>query len=420
MMSSDSYKYHLQPYKGAASRHKCPQCGDERSFTLYVDDNGNPLDDAVGRCNHESGCGYHYTPSQFFIDNPSKRQAEWRGGAHPQRIPYSPRHQSQPMQCEKPLNTIPFAYVKKSASYNSAFVRFLCKLFDADTIERLGEMYAFGATREMDVIFWQIDTMGRVRGGKIMKYNPDTGHRIKDGAGAVDWVHARMKKRNLLPGDWVLSQCLFGEHLLSFRNSFGITEKTPIAIVESEKSAIIGAGAFPQYVWMASGGINNLNAEKLKEFKGRTIIIFPDVDGTAKWREKAREFKGCKVIVSDVLERNATKEERDAKIDIADWIISQILNGENRGFEERVTDTPTAARPSCEMPPKRPIWSDRGIPHMLHQPTQEEEDFLHEMVRMHPYIATMIDDLGLVITGIESIVDGAVDGDEIVNNNKKQ
>ena len=46
-----------------------------------------------------------------------------------------------------------------------------------------------------------------------MKYDPNTGHRIKDGGG-INWIHSIMKRQGLLPEDFNLVQCLFGEHLL--------------------------------------------------------------------------------------------------------------------------------------------------------------------------------------------------------------
>lgn len=57
--------------------------------------------------------------------------------------------------------------------------------------------------------------------------------------------------------------------------------------------------------------------------------MFPDVDGFEYWSNKAKELEciGCRVIVSDLLERNATDEERDNKIDLADWIIVQLSTG---------------------------------------------------------------------------------------------
>ncbi len=42
--------YTLQKYKGTATRHTCPNCGDRRSFTYYVDESGTPLHPSVGRC----------------------------------------------------------------------------------------------------------------------------------------------------------------------------------------------------------------------------------------------------------------------------------------------------------------------------------------------------------------------------------
>lgn len=65
--------YSLQRYKEVATRHTCPNCGDRHSFAYYVDKQDAPLHPSVGRCNHESGCGYHYTHKQYFLDHPEYR-----------------------------------------------------------------------------------------------------------------------------------------------------------------------------------------------------------------------------------------------------------------------------------------------------------------------------------------------------------
>ena len=228
---------------------------------------------------------------------------------------------------QREIGHIPFSYVEKSASYNSSFVQFLCGLFDrysleSPTIERLMQDYALGATKDGSVIYWQIDTKGRVRTGKVMKYNPETGHRIKD-TGGINWIHSIMKKQKLLPEDYNLAQCLFGEHLLkAYPNKV-------VALVESEKSALIASSVYPDYVWLATGGKSQLSIDKLKVLKGRTIIMFPDVDGFEYWANKAKELEaiGCKVIVSVLLEKNATDEDRVNKIDIADWLIRYLSDG---------------------------------------------------------------------------------------------
>ena len=336
-MRKDVTMYKLEKYRTKASRHECPNCHRRHSFTYYVDDMGQPLDPLCGRCNHESSCGYHYTPKQFFQDHPKSPVPK-------SYVPSPMSPVSRPMSpVSRPMSTIPFDYVARSASYNSTFVRFLCGLFDRDTLDsptvrRLAEQYALGATRDGDVIFWQIDIEGRVRSGKIMKYSPD-GHRVK--ASGSDWVHARMMRQGLLPKDWELTQCLFGEHLL---NMAGNRDKV-VALVESEKSALIGAACFPDYLWLATGGKSQLAPEKMKVLKGRTVIMFPDVDGYSTWKEKAAELTFCKVTVSDVLEKNATPEERDAQIDIADWLVGRARGKEGEREEQRINSQQGPKKP---------------------------------------------------------------------------
>jgi hypothetical protein len=182
-------------------------------------------------------------------------------------------------------------------------------------------MYAIGATRAGEVVFWQIDIEGKVRTGKVMKYNPITGHRIKHESGSINWIHNLLKKDGTLPGDFNLVQCFFGEHLLRENPT------KSVAIVESEKSAIIGAGVMPDLVWLAAGNLNGLSIDKCKVLKGRNVILFPDLKAFDKWSEKANEIKtivGCKISVSDLLEQIATDEERENGFDIADYLIREI------------------------------------------------------------------------------------------------
>ena len=220
--------------------------------------------------------------------------------------------------------TIPFRYVEESASTNSDFIYFLCGLFDKDvlespTIENLIQQYAIGATKDGAVIFWQIDSNGKVRTGKVMRYNKETGHRIKE-AGSIQWIHTTMKKKGLLPAEWELTQCLFGEHLIAMH-----PDKL-ICLTESEKSAIIAAGVFPQFNWLATGGKSNMSMEKLSVLRGKQVVMFPDIDAYDYWREKAEEMRkaGINVVVSDLLEKSATDIDRAKKIDLADLLIRQL------------------------------------------------------------------------------------------------
>ena len=71
------YRYQLERYRGRSTRHVCPQCGRKNVFTRYVDTENNNIyiSDKVGKCNRLDKCGYHYTPHQYFTDNPWKRDA---------------------------------------------------------------------------------------------------------------------------------------------------------------------------------------------------------------------------------------------------------------------------------------------------------------------------------------------------------
>ena len=70
------YRYQLERYRGRSTRHVCPQCGRKNVFTRYIDTYNNIyINDNVGKCNRLDKCGYHYTPHQYFTDNPWKRDA---------------------------------------------------------------------------------------------------------------------------------------------------------------------------------------------------------------------------------------------------------------------------------------------------------------------------------------------------------
>ena len=314
------YEYHLQKYAGPASRHTCPGCGGKRCFTLYVDIQGQPLADNVGRCDHESGCNYHYTPGQYFKDHPEARPnaedwrkaPEWLDKSVHQRPPCPPVH-----PVDK-VDTLPEDIVAKTLRPDrpSDFTQFLATLFDPIILEGLIDEYRIGVTRDRAVIFYQIDTEGRIRTGKVMKYDPETGHRIKDEntKGRITWVHSLLKYSGQLPEEWTLTQCLFGEHLLP------LFPEKPVALVESEKTAIICAGLIPKFIWLATGGKSQLNA-RLNVLKGRSITAFPDIDGYDTWCQKAAEFPELGIKVADLLQKHGTEQDRADHIDIADWLI---------------------------------------------------------------------------------------------------
>ena len=328
-----AHRYTLEPYKGMNTRYRCPSCQQrDKTFSLYIDtETGEHIHPTVGRCNRESNCGHHYTPKQYFQDNNisfDKPKA------------YKPRPVT-PQQ--KPVSSIPVEVFKASlkAHETNHFVQFLINLFGVEVASQLVSRYFIATSKHWNgaTVFWQIDTQGKVRTGKIMLYSPTTGKRVKEPFNHISWVHKALKQP-----EFELRQCLFGEHLL-------IHKTKPVAIVESEKTAVIASVYLPQFVWVAVGSLTNLNAEKCSILKGRTVTLFPDLNGFEKWSSRAKELSHlAPFTVSDLLERKATEAERKQGFDLADYLIKF----DYKAFalpEPEATEPPPAVQPLVEVKP---------------------------------------------------------------------
>ena len=95
---------------------------------------------------------------------------------------------------------------------------------------------------------------------------------------------------------------------------------------------------YPDFIWLATGGKSQLSADKMRVLKGRIVVMFPDADGYELWKEKAKELEelGCTVIVSDLIESNASAEDKAAKIDIADWLIRELRQPTEKPYVEPI------------------------------------------------------------------------------------
>lgn len=299
-------RFILEPYKGMNSRYHCPELTCKgKTFVRYIDlETGNYIHSTVGRCNRESNCGFHYTPREYFQDNNISIDNQQH------KINKLKSLNPQP----KSISFIPVEIFKASLKDHKKnnFVIFLINLFGVDITNELISRYFIATSKHWKgaTVFWQIDIKGNVRTGKIMLYNESTGKRVKNLSPPVHWVHKAIHQP-----EFELKQCLFGEHLL-------IDKSKPIAIVESEKTAIISSVYLPQFTWLAAGGIENLSIEKCKVLKGLTITLFPDLKGFEKWSAKAKELsKFAFVTISDLLETKATDTQKKEGLDIADYLI---------------------------------------------------------------------------------------------------
>ena len=117
----------------------------------------------------------------------------------------------------------------------------------------------------------------------------------------------------------------------------------PVALVESEKTAVICSGLMHQYLWLATGGKSCIN-DRLLVLQGRKIIAFPDIDGFKEWTEKLAKYPQLGITVSPILQQNATAEDLEANIDIADWLIRYRHSRPDRESPRHRIDFLKAAR----------------------------------------------------------------------------
>lgn len=328
-----THRFVLEKYHGPKSRTMCPHCKRYKCFTRYVDLEGKyTFPTEVGRCNHENSCGYHLTPKAFFEQNPEEMKLACFDGETDKNVVsivrrFNQAHHMDDIVQKNPSYVAEDIMLRSKRGYNNNhFVRFLYSLFPEPIVLNILKRYHIGTANMWDgaVVFWQVDVEGKVHDGKIMLYDVATGHR----ADKVSWAHSAMKMK-----DYVLEQCFFGEHLLA-------DNRKPIAIVESEKTAIIASVFMDDFIWLASGGKDGCFNRRKHVLRGRKVVLFPDLKATAAWQKKADAMNddGIQTEVSIFLEDHASDEEREQGLDIADYIIRLIQEEKRSGHHELTFD----------------------------------------------------------------------------------
>ena len=346
----------------SSKKYVCPNCN-KKTFVLYNDtETGNYLTTDFGKCDREQNCKYHKAPpkgkkaylieflSLNSISNKAYKLTDLNGIIS--IIPKSQILEQSKNDCwitEWYLKTSIVNYLNSESKYFSndeySFVNefktipppppvkpsfhslellnemyfespqidnlteFLKSKFTSDEIFRAMQNYFItGANHFWNnaTVFWQIDTSEQIRGAKLMLYDRFTGKRIKEPYNHINWLHKATKEP-----DFVLYQCLFGLHRINEDY-----QKT-IAIVESEKTAIVMSIFLPEFIWLATGSKGNFKFELLEPLKKRNVISFPDKGEYNNWLNKATELNAFnfKIAVSDLLEQT----EFENGFDLADY-----------------------------------------------------------------------------------------------------
>lgn len=283
-----TYKWQLR--KGS-KKEICPNCGQKR-FVPYVlaSDGVTPAGAEYGRCDREQSCGYQRYPD-----------GEKMVVAVPQKV--------QPKEMLRYVGELKDTPPAQFQLWMSEVLTFTDALIAINTYHIDGI--------DDKVIWWQIDRDGVTRTGKVMKYRAN-GHRDKSDIFPVTWAHRHRRLKDKFQGE-ELKQCLFGEHLLA-----KYPDK-PVALVESEKTAVILSRIYPDTLWLATGGSQGIKSdERLAPLHGRKVMLIPDNGQYWNWKRAADKYGW---MITDAL-------EKDAPFDGADILdIIELLNTQNNESE---------------------------------------------------------------------------------------
>ena len=177
---------------------------------------------------------------------------------------------------------------------------YLRKKYGNTKTEMVKKMYYIGTSKDMGTIFWNINREEKAQKAKVSYYNLE-GRR-------ADFFKVPYKN-----ADGYYS-CLFGEQLIDRPEN----KDKAIILVESEKTAIVCAMFFPDYIWLAYGGITALTNDKIKVLVGRKVILIPDMS------EKAVEIMNKKLMEFEALNIDAkvwdlTEGKSDDELRMNGW-----------------------------------------------------------------------------------------------------
>ena len=282
-----NFRYKLR--KGS-KKELCPNCK-KKTFTPYISVvNGEIANiEKYGICDRKNNCAYlMYPPSE---------ESDYVQWVQPEPKPFE---RIEP-------DFIPRGTMERTfRNYEqNVFVQYLRKMFGADKTLDLISDYNIGTAKGGGAIFWQVDRNNNVRTGKVMYYGSN-GKRLKD---KNSWyLHNRVKP------DFQLEQVFFGESL--------IDKDKPLAMAESEKTAVMMSVYMPEYTWIAAGGSQMLNTFRLSRLP-RLDLVCADNGQFEEWKERTKHFNPSMDITVDGAVNEGLIEEGSDILDL--WLIKELV-----------------------------------------------------------------------------------------------
>lgn len=312
--STNKDKDYVASLDRSGKKFECPNCG-KRRFVRYVNNQTEEyLPIVFGKCDRIENCKYHNRPTKADLESVGMWPGEDGSISTPSQPLPEPEYFYHPSA--HMLNTL--------GNYEQNHLFKAIKQFKGmqqEALKEAFEAYKVGTVRDGkplagSPIMWRIDPQGRIVNSKIMKYNSE-GHRIKDqkGVSQITFTSPRRARKNKKedPG------LFFGSHLLA-------KSEKPVALAESEKTALICSMYLPRYTWLAAGGKAHISPGGQKAqnafalLKHRPITLFPDLDAYDAWKAYAMAWrkKGYNIMISTMVEQYAYLLPGKDNTDLAD------------------------------------------------------------------------------------------------------
>ena len=214
-----------------------------------------------------------------------------------------------------------------------------------EQMHRACQRYHLGKTKSGQPIFWMIDDM-----------QDPLDARIGDG-----WISMRLKKREEFLKFWRPRHCLFGLHLVDSGEIYqGVwpcdrsvyhgdrppdtsaqslpyqeasPHDTPVAVVESEASAVVLSEIFPESIWLSYATTAHLTPDLFAPLEGCTVTLYPRTDPTLstylffeELADQTRRQYNLDITVDTTLEDHATDAQKERGIDILEFLLDSLID----------------------------------------------------------------------------------------------
>jgi hypothetical protein len=251
-------------------RSRCPECGSSDGFAGILSIDGAPCGDAQrhGKCH---ACSVMIWPDDTSEATPA----------------------SSPRPKREPSAVVRAGIVDETDALTSNLHRVLMNIGGEGMAAHLRQ-WRIGTDAEGRTLFHYINSRGQHVTTKGISYDV-TGKRdraakarfgVRLASGYVNMTSEQGHRPCLFGEQWMQP----GQSMIDYRDALNpkritFDDRVPVALVESEKSAVVASYMMPNLIWIATGGTSGVTAEKAEALRGRVVLILFDCDD--KGREGA-------------------------------------------------------------------------------------------------------------------------------------